>query len=215
MMRRTRSGRGPRLAHLLALLSMLVVGSGRAEADLYRWTDANGVVYYTADRVAIPEPYRDAASEVKHPAARPPSAAPDERAADPEGAPPAAGAAFEWPLQPGAPILVPAHLNGIALTLILDTGADRTMLAPEALARAGYGAEPGRPVEVQGVTGAAGAIVLSVGFMEVAGMPVGPLEVVAYPSPIAGVDGLLGRDVLDAFVLMVDVSSARAILAPR
>jgi Aspartyl protease/Domain of unknown function (DUF4124) len=194
---------------------MLVVGSGRAEADLYRWTDASGVVYYTADRVTIPEPYRDAATEVKHPAARPPSAAPDERVADLEGATPTAGAAFEWPLQPGAPILVPAHLNGIALTLVLDTGADRTMLAPEALARAGYGAEPGRPVEVQGVTGAAVAIVLSVAFIEVAGMQVGPLEVVAYPSPIAGVDGLLGRDVLDAFVLMVDVSSARAILAPR
>jgi hypothetical protein len=193
---------------------MLGMSRGRAEADLLRWTDAEGVVHYTADRVAIPEPYRNTAAEVQHPVARPPSALAEERSG-PDAGPGPIGAAFEWPLQPGAPILVPAHLNGVALTLVLDTGADRTMLSPEALARAGYGAEPGRPVEVQGVTGAAGAIVLKVAIMDVAGMPVGPLEVVAYPSPIAGVDGLLGRDVLDAFVLMVDVGSARAILAPR
>jgi Aspartyl protease len=214
MVRYTPSGRGRRLAYLLALLSMLAASLGCAEADLFRWIDADGVAYYTTDRVSIPEPYRTTAAEVQHPAARPPSELVVEHPG-PEGGPPPIGAAFEWPLQPGAPILVPAHLNGVALTLILDTGADRTMLSPEALARAGYGGEPGRPVEVQGVTGAAVATVLTVASMDVAGMQVGPLEVVAFPSPITGVDGLLGRDVLDAFVLMVDVSSARAILAPR
>jgi hypothetical protein len=209
----TWSGTGLRLACLVAVLPVLAAGSGHAEADLFRWTDAGGVVYYTTDRLSIPDAYRDHASEVRHPVARPPAPISEERLQPGETAPSAT--TFEWPIQPGAPILVPAYLNGVALTLVLDTGADRTMLAPEALARAGYGAAPGRPVEVQGVTGAAGAIALSVALMEVAGMPVGPLEVVAYPSPIAGVDGLLGRDVLDGFVLMVDVGSARAILSPR
>jgi hypothetical protein len=204
----------------LTLVVILVAAKVECAAgDLYQWIDGEGVEHYTAALDSIPVPHRETARPLRHPMARaaPEPSGVDARSALDDAARPGASpeSGLEVPLVPGAPVIVPAQLNGVALSLVIDTGADRTMLAPDALARAGLGAERGRAVELIGVTGSAGAVVLVVPSLDIAGSRVGPVEVVAYPSPVAGTDGLLGRDVLDGFVLTVDTGAGRATLAPR
>jgi hypothetical protein len=200
---------------LTLVMALAAVKVECAAADLYQWIDGEGVEHYTAALDSIPVPHREAARPLRHPMARaaPEPSAPDTRSGPDDAAGPGSG--LEVPLVPGAPVIVPVQLNGVSLSLVIDTGADRTMLAPDALARAGLGAERGRAVELIGVTGSAGAVVLVVPSLDIAGSRVGPVEVVAYPSPVAGTDGLLGRDVLDGFVLTVDTGAGRATLAPR
>jgi hypothetical protein len=176
-----------------------------AAAQLYRWIDREGTVHYTADPDAIPPVYRDAAR---------PLSAPQPRPAPPPGPEPTV-----LRVSPGAPITVDARLNGVPLRLVVDTGADRTVLSPSAIERAGLGGQSGRPVQIVGATGTTAATLITVPLLDIAGARVGPLAVIVHALPSAGrvepVDGLLGRDALDAFTLTVDAASGRATLTPR
>jgi Aspartyl protease/Domain of unknown function (DUF4124) len=198
---------------LLVLVGCLFATA--AGAELYRWADADGTVHYTADIASIPPRFRGSATQLHAPQARP-------------IAPSAANQPVALSVAPGAPITVEARLNGVALTLIVDTGADRTVISPESIERAGLGGQAGRPVQVIGVTGTSTATLVTLPLLDVAGARIGPLVVVAHalPSTFAGssassavdassIDGLLGRDVLDAFTLSVDTASGRATLTPR
>ena len=178
-----------------------------AAGELYRWTDAEGTVHYTGDLASIPPTFRDTATLLNAPQARPIP-------------PPAANEPVALKVSPGAPITVEARLNGVALTLIVDTGADRTVISPEVIERAGLAGGAGRSVQVIGVTGTSTATLVTLPLLDVAGARIGPIVVVAHalPSTFRGsdaVDGLLGRDVLDAFTLSVDTASGRATLTPR
>ena len=167
-------------------------------------------MHYTADLSAIPPNFRDDATPLSTPQPRP------------EPTPEASGP-VPLRITPGAPITVEVRLNGAPLTLIVDTGADRTVISPDALARAGLAGQPGRPVEVVGVTGAATATLVTLPLLDVAGARIGPLPVIVYALPATirrgvasdAIDGLLGRDVLDAFTLSVDTASGRATLTLR
>jgi predicted aspartyl protease len=172
-------------------------------AALYRWVDSAGVVHYTSDRAAIPEEYRESAQEVGHPTARDPQPLAS------------AGPGDVVSIRMGAPIVVEAHLNGVPLRLLVDTGADRTMISPAALGRAGIDVRTGTPIRITGVTGSAVAPLIVVERLDIASAQLGPLAVVAHAVPEAGLDGLLGRDVLEAFTVTVDAAGNRAILAPR
>ena len=178
-----------------------------AAGDLYRWTDAEGTVHYTGDLTSIPPTFRDTATPLNTPQARPIP-------------PPTANEPVALKVSPGAPITVEARLNGVGLTLIVDTGADRTVISPEVIERAGLAGGAGRSVQVIGVTGTSTATLVTLPLLDVAGARIGPIVVVAHPLPSTfrgsdAVDGLLGRDVLDAFTLSVDTASGRATLTPR
>lgn len=178
-----------------------------AAAQLYRWTDAAGTVHYTADPAAIPVQFRDRAMLLAAPQARP-------------APPPDPSAPVELGVTPGAPITVEARLNGTPLTLMVDTGADRTVISPGAIERAGFAGQAGRPIQVVGVTGTATAMLVTLPLLDVAGARIGPLSVIVYALPstlgaTTALDGLLGRDVLDAFTLSVDTASGRATLTLR
>ena len=115
----------------------------------------------------------------------------------------------------GGPVIVDASLNGVAVRLLLDTGADRTLISPDAMSRAGFDTTRGTPVQIRGVTGDAQAVLVLVPRLDVAGTRVGPVAVIVHALSTGGVDGLLGRDVLDAFTVTVDSASRRATLVPR
>jgi hypothetical protein len=70
-------------------------------------------------------------------------------------------------------------------------------------------------VRVLGVAGSATAGEALVEHLELAGARVGPLPVIVLDVGVAGVDGLLGRDVLDHFTLTVDAARGQATLVPR
>lgn len=194
---RTRGRRGVAVGALV----LAAIGAAPAAAQVYQWTDSAGVSHYTTNPDSIPDEFL-----------------PDVRIIDasrPPGEAPAAPAGSTIPLTSGSPIMVAALLNGVALTLMLDTGADRTMLAPAALARAGVETATGRRVRVIGVSGESEGREVTLPRLDIAGARLGPVAVVAHDVPAAGIDGLLGRDLLDAFTLTVDTAGGRAVLVPR
>jgi hypothetical protein len=195
---------------VIALAAVLVVLAtvSPAAAQFYSWTDENGTTYYTADPWSMPAEYR-----------------PDDLPLTPPEAPPARvegprnlsrGTVVEF--TPGDPIIVPARLNGVPMALLLDTGADRTLVSPAAVARAGYArmiVSGGAAVRVLGVTGSAFASIVTVPLLDVGGTRIGPLSLIVHDAGLAPLDGLLGRDVLDSFTVMIDSAAGRATLTPR
>jgi hypothetical protein len=193
-----------RIAGALSLLA-LTVFAAPAAADLYQWTDGEGVRHYTSDPATIPEAYRPGARDIGSPRVR----------EAPSGETRRDGDAGLMRFQSGAPVVAEVLINGVGLRLMVDTGADRTVISPAAAARTGLGVDGGPPVRIVGVTGTAMASELVVPRLEVAGARVGPLRVIVIDTPADSLDGLLGRDVLDYFTLTVDGTAGRATLTPR
>ncbi|MBI1848064.1 MAG: aspartyl protease family protein [Candidatus Rokubacteria bacterium] len=175
---------------------MMMLVACPAAAQIYQWTDAAGVEHYTTDPARIPEAFRARVRELD-------SARSDAAPADTRGI----------PLDSATPILARALLNGVALTLLVDTGADRTVITPAVLARAGVEATGGRPVAIVGVAGSAQAREVVIQQLEVAGARLGPIAVIAHELPGSGADGLLGRDLLGYFTLTLERGTLT--LAPR
>jgi hypothetical protein len=190
-------------AILVAFAATVTLVAPPAWAQLYRWMDSHGTVYYTTDPATIPPAYRDSARDIGAPTPGPQQAPPT---------PAATGVEIPYT---GGPLVVDASLNGVPLRLVLDTGADRTLISPAAMARAGLDVTGGTPVQIRGVTGEAVAPLVLVSRLDVGGTRVGPVAVVVHVLPGQSADGLLGRDVLDAFTLTVDAATQRAILLPR
>jgi predicted aspartyl protease len=185
----------------VTLAATLLLVAPPAWAQLYTWVDSAGTVYYTADLETIPQAYRDRARDLGAPTPGPAPAPTGE-----------AGVVIPYT---GGPLVVDALLGGVPLRLVLDTGADRTLISPEAMARAGVDLGAAAAVQIRGVTGDAVAPLVSVPRLDLAGAQVGPVAVVVHALTGQGVDGLLGRDVLDAFTLTVDAAGGHATLVPR
>jgi predicted aspartyl protease len=115
----------------------------------------------------------------------------------------------------GGPLVIDAAINGVPVRLMLDTGAERTLITHAALARAGIDLSTGTPVQIRGVTGDAAATLVSIPRLDIAGTRIGPLPVIAHTLTSPNIDGLLGRDVLDGFTVTVDAAASRATLIPR
>jgi predicted aspartyl protease len=176
-------------------------------AQVYHWVDDQGVVHYTTGIESVPERYRAAA--------RPLAVSPADSPASESPAAARAGATT-IPFVAGAPILVAAQINGAGpVTLVLDTGADRTMVTPEALARLGILAPNTYSAEIRGVTGATRADVVSVEVVEVGNARVGPLAIVAHDAGLPQADGLLGRDFLSLFSVTIDARASVVTLEPN
>jgi Aspartyl protease/Domain of unknown function (DUF4124) len=174
---------------------------------MYRWTDEEGTTHYTMERERVPERYRAAAEAISVPSG--PRSAERESSAGPPGT-------ATIPFTPGAPILVKAMIDGAGpITLVLDTGADLTMVAPAALQRLGIAIQPSVRAHVRGVTGATQADAVWVKSVEVGSAAVGPLLLVAHDAGLTQADGLLGRDFLGLFTVTLDAAAHIVTLLPR
>ena len=193
----------------LALAAAVVLASGPAQAQIYRWVDEAGVPHYTDGRDAVPERYRATAT----PLGLRNAPAPAERA--PASRAPAAGTTIRY--VPGRPIMADVVLNGsTSARLLLDTGADRTLIGVRALAAAGVSLS--RPVatgRIVGVTGSDRVPYVIIDSLEVGGVRVGRMPVGAYDMTEAEGDGLLGRDVLDRFNVVIDPARGLVTLSPK
>jgi predicted aspartyl protease len=105
--------------------------------------------------------------------------------------------------------------GGGPITLILDTGADRTMVAPSALSRLGISFENALRGVVRGVTGASYVEAVWVNSVEIEEAKVGPLLIIAHDADLKGADGLLGRDFLANFNVTIDAKERIVTLAPN
>lgn len=117
-------------------------------------------------------------------------------------------------------MLAPARLNGRAVTMIVDTGAEVTTITPDAIALLGLDSAPdtGKPHLVHGVTGDVQA--RNVRLQDIAlggqvlrrnsGADVGQLP--GFPGVDPPVAGLLGADVLSGYELELDLPARRMAL---
>jgi len=191
---------------ILILMSLLL--APLTFADIYYWIDDQGTQYYTTRLENIPEAFRSKAIPLSLPTSPP---------VPPEITPkPLQKGPTRIPFTLGEPVLVSAKINGDGpVTLILDTGADRTMVAPSALSRLGISFENTLRGVVRGVTGASYAGAVWVNSVEVGEARVGPLLIVVHEADLKGADGLLGRDFLANFNVAIDSKEQVVTLSPN
>ena len=191
-----------------ALILIWVLLPGMAIGDIYYWVDDQGTQYYTTRLESIPEPYRSKAQLLPLPPS-PPAPPEMERSPSPKGL-------TKIPFTPGLPVLVSVKINGAGpITLILDTGSDRTLVAPAALQGLGISIENGPRGILKGVTGTSNVDAVWVNSVEVGEAKVGPLLIIAHDADLKGPDGLLGRDFLANFNVTIDSKERVVTLAPN
>jgi hypothetical protein len=125
-------GLGRVLAAGMALGGLVCGAVAPASAQIYRWTDERGEVRFSQGINSVPPQARGGAVMMSTPGPSAPSAPAPAETPTSTAAP--AGAA-RIPFTPGRPIMVSARINGGGTTqLILDTGAQGTVISPTALA---------------------------------------------------------------------------------
>jgi hypothetical protein len=203
------------LAAALALSAVLIAWPPAARAQIYRYVDEQGQAYYVDGIQNVPERFRRGATplSLRNSPAAPASTAP---ASDAGGAARPSGAAV-IKYTPGQRIIVDVKINGSFTTkLLLDTGADRTMISPRTLQAAGVTIT--KPVATGQITGATGTDKIDyvvVDSLEVGEARVGKMPVGSYELAGDGGEGLLGRDFLDQFKVTMDAAAGEVHLAPK
>jgi hypothetical protein len=196
------------LVPALVAALLLLASPAPADAQIYRWVDEHGVPHYAEGIDSVPEPYRATAAPLPLRNAPASSSAP--------GAPAGGGSGTEIRFTKGQAIVVDATINGrSSAKLILDTGADRTVIKPRVLEAAGVSLTQGPTGEIRGATGTASVQAAAIDSLEVGGAKVTRLLVIAHDIEQAAVDGLLGRDFLDQFRVSIDSDTGVVTLAPK
>lgn len=197
----------------IAFLGLLtgVLAPAPVVAEIYRYTDARGVPVYVEGLESVPEAHRATAVPLGMRNNAPASVAPADA-----GKPLAAGATTIR-YTPGQRIMVDATVNGSTPTrLLLDTGADTTLISPLVLSAAGAsltrGGSAGR---MAGVTGTTDVRRVAIESLAIGEARVARLQVVAHDMDQPGIDGLLGRDFLDQFKVTIDSTIGVVTLAPK
>ena len=207
-------GLGIVLVACVALGSLLSGAVTPVSAQIYRWTDERGEVRYSQGIQSVPPQFRGGAVMMSPPSqpAAPVPAAPEPAA----GSSPPAGVA-RIPFTPGQPIMVNARINGGGSTqLLLDTGAQGTVISPTALAALGISYRNAVRGSIKGVTGNADVLAVRIESIEVEGARFGPLLVVSHDAGLGSErDGLLGRDFLDNFIVTIDSAARVVTLTPK
>ena len=195
---------------LVAVSLSLVAGAlgapRSAAAQVYRWIDGEGSIHYSQGIETVPPRFRDAAVIIGYD--RPASAAPAS-----DEPPPGTG---RLRFTPGQPIMVSARINGgTPASLMLDTGATRTVINPKVLEAVGVSYSDALRGSLRGVTGETQVLAVKIESIEVSGARYGPLLVVSHDTGFGHGDGLLGRDFLDHFSVNIDNAAGVVTLTPR
>ncbi len=191
-----------------ALMGILVLTAVPAFAEIFQWVDDHGTQFYTTDPENIPDQYRSRAQSLS----LPPSPSPPPQL--PALPPPRKITSLSF--RPGSPILVSAKINGAGpIPLILDTGADRTLITSWAQQKLGLPAENSIPVLLRGVTGESRGTAVWVDSVEIGEARVGPILITIHDSDLKGADGLLGRDFLAHFNVSIDSKEGIVTLDPH
>ncbi|HET8578337.1 MAG TPA: aspartyl protease family protein [Methylomirabilota bacterium] len=200
---------------VVAMLGFGVLAEPRsASAQMYRWTDDSGETHFTEGLESVPPRFRPRAvlmGDTAQPASAPPAVQPTTKGLKA----PAGGARIEF--TPGKKIVVEARINGRgSARLILDTGADGTLINPVVLNALGVSYRNARPGRGRGIGGTVHAYFVRVETIEIGEARFGPLMVMSHDIGW-GVeyDGLLGRDFLNNFAVSIDSGAGVVILSPK
>ena len=206
------------LFSLLVLSAVLGIGlladPPEAAAKMYRWTDDQGEVHFTLGLDSVPLPYQRKAILIGE-VAEPTGSRPVAPAARAEPGAPLGGARIKF--EPGKKIIVEARINGRGTArLLLDTGADGTMINPLVLSAMGVSYRGARPGTGTGTSGTVYIYYVRVDSIEVGEAKYGPLMVASHDAGFGlDDDGLLGRDFLDRFTVDIDNEAGIVTLTPK
>ena len=181
-------------------------GPSSAEAQVFRWIDGEGIIHYSQGIESVPQGFRGGAVIIGY-----------ERTGGPapvvETAPVGIGRVR---FTPGQPIMVSVQINGATpATLMLDTGATRTVINPRVLEALGANYRDAQRGTIRGVTGEAPVLAVRIESIEASGARSGPLLVVSHDTGFGQGDGLLGRDFLDQFSVNIDNAAGLVTLTPK
>lgn len=181
------------------LLCTLATSAQAQIVEMYRWTDAAGIVHFTNNINEIPEQFRSSATLIRR-AERPPSPI----------APPAPDKASIQFQRRGDLMVVKGVLNGsVPVNFVVDTGASYTTIsqATATALRLDLGANP-TMLSFNTANGVIQAPLATVRSMEVGGMEVKDVTVAVHDVfPDTEVAGLLGLNFLSNFRLDIDSQS--------
>jgi Aspartyl protease/Domain of unknown function (DUF4124) len=181
-------------------------GPRGAGAQVFRWIDGEGSIHYSQGVESVPPRFRDGAVIIGY-------ERPDAPAPAVETGPLGIGRVR---FTPGQPIMVSVRINGATpATLMLDTGATRTVINPKVLESIGVNYRDAQRGTIRGVTGEAPVLAVRVESIEASGARSGPLLVVAHDTGFGQGDGLLGRDFLDQFSVNIDNAAGVVTLTPK
>ncbi len=198
-----------RVATLGTALAFVIALSGPAGAEIVRWTDEQGNPHYSDGIQSVPERYRSTAVPLK--LWNSPPLPPGSEVASPRST---GGAEIHY--APGQRITVEAKINGrTPVRLLLDTGADKTLISPKVLRDAGVWLIGAASGPIVGVTGQADAQSITLDSLEVQDARVERMHVLVFDMNRGDVDGLLGRDFLDHFHVTLDSSTGTVRLRPK
>ena len=200
-----------RSALRVVVFGLVAVLPSCADAEIYRWVDDKGVPHFADGLDSVPDRYRSRATPV---------GLRNEPAGATGSGEVKAGASRDTIINftPGQRILVDVKINGSGGTrLMVDTGADRTLINPRALQAAGVRiAGPAATGQIVGATGSERIQFVAVDSLEVGAARVGRMLVGSYGLPTTDVgDGLLGRDFLDQFNVNIDSGKGVLTLSPK
>lgn len=180
-------------------------------AEIYRYIDERGTPVYVEGLESVPAQYRAVAVPLGM--RNNPASADTPPTAEKTGA----GGTTTIRYTPGQRIIVDAKINGgTATRLLLDTGADTTLISPLVLSAAGASLiRGGTAARIVGVTGGSDVQRVAVDSLEVGEARVSGLQVVAHDMGQPGIDGLLGRDFLDRFKVTIDSTTGVLTIVPK
>jgi predicted aspartyl protease len=192
----------------ITLILIFILVPALALSEIYYWVDDQGIQNYTTRLESIPEPYRLHAQRLSLPTSPPPP--PELQLSTSQKV------LTKVPFTPGSPVLVSARINGTGpITLILDTGSDRTLVTPSALEKLGLSTENVNRAVLKGVTGMSYGDALWVQSVEVGEAKVGPLLIIVLDTDLKKAEGLLGRDFLANFNVTINPKEGIVTLAPN
>ncbi|MEZ5457858.1 MAG: retropepsin-like aspartic protease [Steroidobacteraceae bacterium] len=102
-------------------------------------------------------------------------------------------------------IWAPVMLDGKGpYRLVLDTGANRSVIVDRVAAELGDAVKTDRKIRVLGVTGSAVVPVVRVGSMEIGDLMLAPVNLPIVPDVFGGADGILGNEGLRDKRIVID-----------
>jgi clan AA aspartic protease (TIGR02281 family) len=193
----------------------LLLALAPAYAEIYKWVDRDGRVHFSDTLAGIPPEYRDRIEEKVGPTSTlrsnptPQRGLPERRSSAP------APLSYAVPLRrDGNAMLVEALVGGTVRTrLLLDTGAEFTVLSTAAARRLALNLESAAVIPLRSASGVFFAPMLKVQSIAVGDAAAYDVEVIVHDTT-PGLDGLLGMSFLDNFLVTISTSDERLILAP-
>ena len=202
-----------RVFHLSWVILLLALAP--AYAEIYKWVDRDGRVHFSDTLAGIPSEYRDHIEEKAGLTATSRSDPAPQRVPPKRLSSVLAPPSYAVPLRrDGNAMLVEALVGGTVRTrLLLDTGAEFTVLSTAAAQRLALNLGSAAVIPLRSASGVFFAPMMKVHSIAVGEATAYDVEVIVHDAT-PGLDGLLGMSFLDNFLVTISTNDEKLILTP-